>query len=143
VGGWREETRSDLADADSRLSALAKGFSGEPSPDQLHSLWIAYVLVEKSVAFVKVELGVESPGQFVRMKAYQVPDERQSVSFSLDHLRRGARCLEEGDLKSSLRELRESRNYLRVLLREKRKARTRKASRERSARLLPRPSSSP
>jgi hypothetical protein len=127
VDDWKEETRRDLVEAESRLSTLAQSISGEPGPDQLMSLWHSYVLIEKSVAFIKVELEDENPGLHVSMKPYKIPDERQAVAFALNHLRNGVRSIAAGDLKGSLKELRESRNYLRVLLRAKRTLRTKKA----------------
>jgi hypothetical protein len=113
---WREETESDLKDAESRLSALEASLSGDPTGEQLRSTWRAYVDVEKSIAFIKVELDTESPGLFVNKGVYKVPDERQAVAFALGYLRRGTESFVSGDLENSLKQLRESRNYLRVLL---------------------------
>lgn len=84
-------------------------------------------MVEKSVAFIKLELDEENPGKFVNPKAYLVPDERQAMGIALRFLREAERSFKEGDLLSSLRSLRESRNYLRVLIREKRRVKVRKA----------------
>jgi hypothetical protein len=119
LGDWKEETRADLDDAEARLASLAGSLSGEPTADQIGSIWRAYVSVEKSVAFIKVELESESPGVFVNKKVYRVPDERQAVVFALASLRRGAESFAAGDFETSLKQLRESRNYLRVLLIDK------------------------
>jgi len=116
LGDWREETESDLKDAESRLSALEDSLSGDPTGEQVKSTWRAYVDVEKSIAFIKVELDSESPGLFVNKEVYKVPDERQAIRFALAYLRRGAESFASGDLQNSLKQLRESRNYLRVLL---------------------------
>ncbi|HME19066.1 MAG TPA: hypothetical protein VKF15_04985 [Nitrososphaerales archaeon] len=116
MGDWREETESDLKDAESRLSALEDSLSGDPTGEQVKSTWRAYVDVEKSIAFIKVELDSESPGLFVNKEVYKVPDERQAIRFALAYLRRGAESFASGDLQNSLKQLRESRNYLRVLL---------------------------
>jgi len=113
---WRKETGADLKDAESRLSSVESLLSGDPSKEQLDSVWRAYVDIEKSVAFIKVELDTENPGVFVNKRIYRVPDERQAVRFALDYLRRGAERFAVGDLETSLKQLRESRNYLRVLL---------------------------
>jgi hypothetical protein len=133
VEDWKEETVADLRDAESKLAPLLTSLSGEPTDEQLASIWRAYVDVEKSVVFVRVELDEENPGRFVNVKAYRVPDERQAVSFALSHLREGTRLFESGELARSLGELRESRNYLRVLLREKGLLRARRIRASRSA----------
>jgi hypothetical protein len=133
VEDWKEETAADLRDAKSRLAPLLVSLSGDPTDEQLESIWRAYVDVEKSVVFVRVELDEENPGRFVNAKAYKVPDERQAVSFALNHLGEGARLFESGELARSLAELRESRNYLRVLLREKGLLRARRIKTSRSA----------
>jgi hypothetical protein len=133
VEDWEEETAADLRDAESRLAPLLLSLSGEPTDEQLESIWRAYVNVEKSVVFVRVELDEDNPGRFVNARAYRVPDERQAVSFALNHLREGARLFESGELAGSLGELRESRNYLRVLLREKGLLKARRIRASRSA----------
>jgi len=88
---------------------------------------MAYLLVEKSVAFIKFDLDEENPGRFIRLKAYAVPDERQALQFALKNLRKGTSDFALGDFVQALKNLRECRNYLRALLREKRLARARKA----------------
>lgn len=93
------------------------------SREQVHTLWLSYLMVEKSVAFIKIELDEENPGRFIKLKPYEVPDERQSIGFALRHLESARQLLDAGSLGASLRELRESRNYLRVLLRRVRRQR--------------------
>jgi hypothetical protein len=127
VSQWRKETEADLAEAAGRIESVLKAVSGEPSADQIHSIWTAYLKVEKSVAFIKFELDEENPGRFIRLKAYSIPDERQALQFSLKNLRKGTDDFVLGDFRQALRYLRESRNYLRALLREKRLERARKA----------------
>ena len=127
VSEWREETTNDLADARRRLESLLDEVSGEPSAEQLRSVWRAYLEIEKSIAFIKFELDEENPGVFVKLKPYTVPDERQGLQFALRNLKKGADSFRLGEFKQALRELREGRNYLRSLLREKRLLRTRKA----------------
>lgn len=127
VSEWRNETTNDLADARRRLESLLDKVSGELSSEQLRSIWRAYLEIEKSIAFIKFELDEENPGVFVKLKPYAVPDERQALQFALRNLKKGAESFTLGDFKQALRELREGRNYLRVLLREKRLLRTRKA----------------
>ncbi|HEV2138774.1 MAG TPA: hypothetical protein VGR53_08020 [Nitrososphaerales archaeon] len=124
---WRDETTSDLADARRRLESLLDKVSGEPSAEQLRSVWRAYLEIEKSIAFIKFELDEENPGVFVKLNPYAVPDERQALQFALRNLKKGADSFRLGEFKQALRELREGRNYLRALLREKRLLRTRKA----------------
>jgi len=121
--GWRQETRGDLARAAAQLDTLAAAISGSLSGDQVHSLWLSYLLVEKSVAFIKIELDEENPGRFIKQKPYEVPDERQAIAFALRHLAIATQGFDAGDLGGSLRELRESRNYLRVLLKRVRRQR--------------------
>jgi hypothetical protein len=127
VSQWRKETEADLAEAAGRIESVLKGVSGEPSADQIHSIWTAYLKVEKSVAFIKFELDEENPGRFIRLKAYSIPDERQALQFSLKNLKKGTDDFVLGDFRQALRYLRESRNYLRALLRQKRLERARKA----------------
>jgi len=127
VDDWKEETRRDLIRADRSLATLTESVSGEPGPEQLRALWEAYLLVEKSVTFIKLELDEENPGRFVNPKVYAVPDERQATVIALKFLRRAETSFGKGDLMGSLGPLREARNYLRVLLKEKRRLRIKKA----------------
>ncbi len=120
------ETKADLADAEARLSSLIASISGDPTRDQMHSIWVSYVDLEKSIVFVRVEIDEENPGRFISPKRYKVPDERQALQFSLKHLRRGSQSFAAGDYIGSLRDLREARNYLRVLLRESSRPRARR-----------------
>jgi hypothetical protein len=127
VSEWRRETSGDLLDAARRIEGALKSFSGDPSTEQVLSVWTAYLKVEKSVAFIKFDLDEENPGRFIKLKAYAVPDERQALQFALKNLRKGAESFELGDFRLALRDLRECRNYLRALLREQRLKRARKA----------------
>jgi len=127
VSGWRDETSLDLASAERRISSVIGSLSGEPSDEQIGSIWSAYAEVEKSVAFIKFDLDEENPGRFTKLSNYRVPDERQALQFALKNLRKGADDFALGDFHQSLKELREARNYLRALLREKRLRRVRKA----------------
>lgn len=120
VSEWRRETASDLADAAKKIDSALVSVSGEPTPDQLRSVWLAYVMVEKSVAFIKFELDEENPGRFVKLRQYRVPDERQALGIARRYLGKGTDDFLLGDFKGALKNLRESRNYLRALLREKR-----------------------
>ena len=124
---WRAETASDLEDAVRRIEGALQGVAGEPTEEQVRSVWMAYVDVEKSIAFIKFDLDEENPGRFVKLRAYSVPDERQALQFALRSLKKGAANFGLGDFRLALKDLRESRNYLRALLREKRLARARKA----------------
>jgi hypothetical protein len=125
---WRRETGADLGQALANLSSLASTVSGELSREQARTLWLSYLLVEKSVAFVKLELDEENPGRFIDQKRYSVPDERQAIGFAMKHLQEAIDRFGANDLVSSLKELRESRNYLRVLLKSVRRHRTKRAS---------------
>jgi hypothetical protein len=127
VSEWRNETNNDLADARRRLESLLDKVSGEPSTEQLRSIWRAYLETEKSIAFIKFDLDEENPGVFVKLKPYLVPDERQALQFALRNLKKGAESFRLGDFRQALKELREGRNYLRALLREKRLLKSRKA----------------
>jgi len=75
------------------------------------------------VAFIKIELDEENPGRFIKQRPYEVPDERQAIGFAQRHLKVAIQGFDAGDLGGSLRELRESRNYLRVLLKRVRRER--------------------
>jgi hypothetical protein len=127
VSEWRIETTSDLAEAEQRIETVLKSLSGEPTKEELLSVWLAYIKVEKSVAFIKFDLDEENPGRFIKLKLYGVPDERQSLQFALKNLKKGSDDFALGDFRQALRDLREARNYLRALLRQKRIARARRA----------------
>jgi len=127
VSDWRSETRSDLKDAEERIVALIAEISGEPTKEQVHSIWRAYLDVEKSIVFIRVEIDEENPGRFVNAKQYSVPDERQALQFALKNLRKGSESFALGDYGGSLRQLREARNYLRLILRAKRRIRAKEA----------------
>jgi len=126
MSSWREETASDLEEARNRIESALDSISGEPTGEQMKSIWRAYVAVEKSVAFIRVELDEENPGRFLKIRAYAVPDERQALQFALRNLRKGSESFRLGDFVQALKELRESRNYLRALLREKEMLKARK-----------------
>ncbi len=124
---WRRETSSDLADASRRIDDALASVAGEPSADQVRSVWKAYLEVEKSIAFIRFDLDEENPGRFINLKAFAVPDERQALQFALRSLKKGSENFALGDFRQALRDLRESRNYLRALLREQRLRRARRA----------------
>lgn len=124
---WRSETRADLDDARRKMESALEGVRGEPTEEQLMSVWTAYLEVEKSVAFIKADLDEENPGRFIKLRSYAVPDERQALQFALKNLKKGSDNFSFGDFHQALKDLRESRNYLRALLREKRLKRTRSA----------------
>ena len=65
--------------------------------------------------------------QVERTEPGLIPDERQALHFALKSLMKGTDAFRLGDFHQSLRDLREARNYLRALLREKRLRRARKA----------------
>lgn len=127
MSSWKSETGADLDEAERRITEVVKSLRGEPSDSQLDSIWRAYLLMEKSVVFVKVELDEENPGKVVKMGTYSVPDERQALQFAIRNLLKGRESFRLGDFSMALKELRESRNYLRVLLRQKKLARLRRA----------------
>jgi hypothetical protein len=129
VSEWRKETSADLADASMRIERMLRSVSGEPSTDEVRSIWTAYLEVEKSIAFIKFDMDEENPGRFIKLKTYAVPDERQALQFALKNLKKGAENFELGDFRLALKDLREARNYLRALLREQRLKRVRKARR--------------
>jgi hypothetical protein len=127
VSEWRTETGADLDDATRRIESALESVAGEPSDEQVRSIWIAYIKVEKSIAFIRFDLDEENPGRFIRLKSYSVPDERQALVFALRNLKKGADSFSLGDFRQALKELREARNYLRALIREKRLKRARRA----------------
>lgn len=124
---WRRETSADLDDAFRRIEGTLQSTAGEPSAEQVRSIWRAYLEVEKSIAFIKFDINEENPGRFIKLRAYAVPDERQALQFALKCLKRGTENFELGDFRLALKDLRESRNYLRALLREQRLKRARRA----------------
>lgn len=124
---WRSETKDDLRSAEATLRELSSSLVGEPDEKQLRSIWLAYLRIEKSVIFIRVELDEENPNRFIKPKVYAVPDERQAIGIALRSLRDAIAFFEAGELSRSLKPLRESRNYLRVLLRQKRLLRAKKA----------------
>jgi len=125
---WLEETVEELEGSLRRLERVAEEIRGEPTATQVHDVWLSYLYVEKGVAFIKLELGEENPGRFINIKKYDVPDERQAIGFAIKNLRFGLETVRRGDLGPSLKPLRESRNYLRALLRKKQLMRRRAAS---------------
>jgi hypothetical protein len=127
MSGWRRETAGDLAAASDMLEGALKSLTGEPKKGELRSVWLAYVKIEKSVAFIKFDLDEENPGRFIKLKPYQIPDERQALQFALKSLKKGTDDFNLGDFSQALKNLREARNYLRALLRQKRLARARNA----------------
>lgn len=126
VSEWRAETAQDLEGARARLEAALREVSGEPSEAQILSIWKAYVRIEKSIAFIRLDFEEENPGRFISLRRYAVPDERQALRFALRSLTKGSESFALGDFALSLKDLREARNYLRALLREKRLRRVRK-----------------
>jgi hypothetical protein len=124
---WREETARELRSAAERLASVARGLAGEPDEEEMREVWLAYVLVEKGIFFIKVELDEENPGRMIDAKRYAVPDERQALQFAMKNLKKGTESFALGDLFDSLKWLRESRNYLRVLLRQKSLRKVRRA----------------
>ena len=129
MGGWRTETSHDLSDAGSKIESVLASPPARLTEDQVRVVWLAYVEVEKSIAFVRFDIDEENPGRFIRLKGYAVPDERQALQFALKYLKRGSESFSLGDFRETLRWLRESRNYLRALLRERRLERVRRARR--------------
>ncbi len=132
VEDWRRETAADLQDAERRLEELIPAVSGEPTVQQLRSIWRSYLDVEKSIAFIRADLDEENPGRFISAKQFSVPDERQALQFALKDVRKGSHSFTLGDFRQALKELRESRNYLRVLLRDKRRLKTKAAKASRA-----------
>lgn len=124
---WRRETGDDLRSAEASLERISSSLSGEPDDEQLRSIWEAYLRIEKGVAFVRVDLDEENPNRFIKPRVYAVPDERQSIEIALRYLRAAIESFDAGELSMCLKPLRESRNYLRVLLRRKRLLRARRA----------------
>ncbi len=118
MSDWREETSLDLKDARLRIEAAIGSISGDPTEAQVRSIWLAYVWLEKSIVFIRLEIHEENPGRFISAKAYRVPDERQALQFALRNLVKGSQSFEAGAFGQALKELREARNYLRVLVKE-------------------------
>jgi hypothetical protein len=124
VSGSHDEIEAVLASAAQTLNVLARSVAGAPDETQLRGIWKCYVAIEKSIALIKLELeeqdvSAEQPGRFVDKKAYVVPDERQALNFASESLRLGLAILRTGEIQRGLKELRESRNYLRMLIRRR------------------------
>ena len=124
---WRVETAGDLADAKVGLESTAKSLSGEPTAAQVRSVWTAYVKIEKSIAFIRLELDEENPGRFIPLGRYSVPDERQALQFASNSLSKGSDSFSLGDFHLALKDLWEARNNLRAFLRKERLKRARRA----------------
>jgi hypothetical protein len=116
---WLETTLGELAKALASLESVRDQTRSRLTEPQVHEVWEDYVYIEKAVAFVKIELGVENPNRFINAKPYLVPDERQAMSFASRELASALQLLRQRDLSAGLKRLRESRNYLRFLLRRK------------------------
>jgi hypothetical protein len=125
MDSWLDETQQELRAAEVNLNNLREGLVHEhPTERDLAEIWKCYLAVEKAVVYIKVELDEENPGRFVNTKAYIVVDERDALRSAREYLTEGISSIQKGELKPALRALRESRNYLRMLL--KRKGQTRK-----------------
>jgi len=129
VTDWRQEVEAELDSALRRLTALAPEVKGNLTAEQAREVWGCYLLVEKGVAFIKLELDDGGAGRFVEKKSYSVPDDRQAISLAATALRAGAAEFAAGRMPSGLRSIRDARNHLRMLLR-----RTRLSSRRPAAR---------
>lgn len=127
VEDWRREAAGGLKDARRMIEELLPSISGEPTVQQTRSIWRSYLEVEKAIVFIRIEIDEENPGHFVTAKQFAVPDERQALRFALKNLSKGTENFSLGDFRQALVELRASRNYLRVLLRDKRRLKTRNA----------------
>lgn len=125
---WKREIEAELGSALKKLDSLTPAMEGILTRDQLEEIWDCYISVEKGVVFVKLELEEEQAARFVQKKAYSVPDDRQAVSFAALNLRTALGEVEAGNLSSALKALRESRNYLRMLLRRERLAARKRAA---------------
>ncbi|MDG6988926.1 MAG: hypothetical protein JRN21_06325 [Nitrososphaerota archaeon] len=123
---WRAETAGDLGEAKAALESVARSLSGEATAAQVRSVWAAYARIEKSIAFIRLEIEEENPGRFIPLGRYAVPDERQAMQFALKSLSKGADSFTLGDFRLALRDLRDARNYLRAFLRRERLKRVRK-----------------
>lgn len=123
---WRTETTRDLGEAKAALESAAKSLSGEATATQVRSVWAAYARIEKSVAFIRLEIEEENPGRFIPLGRYAVPDERQAIQFALKRLSKGTDSFALGDFRLALKDLRDARNYLRAFLRRERLKRVRK-----------------
>jgi hypothetical protein len=118
-----EEISDDLKGAEILLKSLVGTGSGDEFPEE-KKVWLVYLTLEKSVALLKLNLSVESPGRFVTIKSG--PKEWAGLLARASRsLGDGRRLLEEGKLEEALETLRTPRNCLRVFLRDRRKLRLR------------------
>lgn len=116
-----DDLLQDLARLLKSLSDIIEASGVSPPSDE--AVWSVYAGMEKTVAILRLRLGVESPGVFNELPRAASPE--ALLLPALEKMGRGIRAIGEGELENGLDELRSSRNYLRGFLAEKRRARMR------------------
>lgn len=113
---------NELRDAHVKLDSLrSKIKDAEISISLEHDLWLVYLLVEKSIAILKFSFSIEDPGKFINLK--MVEDERKLINIAYASLSNGIELIESGSTEKAIESLRNSRNYLRLLIKRLRKRR--------------------
>ncbi len=117
----------ELKDSLSAITAVQVTGEGAISgPDSELGIWRAYLKLETNLAILKLELGVENPGEFV-IDESKSRDPLQYLKDASHALGSGVKLLEAGEAASAWTDLRSARNCLRFYLREARKLRLRSA----------------
>jgi hypothetical protein len=131
-----EDLRQALALLSDELSSLVEDRPASPPGEQ--QVWPIYSGMEKTVAKLKLRLGVERPGVFQEVPTSKTPE--LLLTLALERMKGGIQKMDERHLLESLESLREARNYLRGYLSEKHKVKMRE---KRQAALARRSSASP
>ena len=121
------KTLLELNDAIAGItSVLNPPGDGMSAVDKEQEIWRAYLMLEKNVALMRLELGVENPGEFIKDESKSREPSRY-LRDALSALAGGIRLLDGGESARGWRELRLARNDLRFYLREVRRLRLRTA----------------
>jgi hypothetical protein len=113
----------ELEEAKQILAALAPESRGASESED--PVWRAYVKVETCVVMLKMDIGEDSPGKFVPIPR-KPPGPSELVEAAISSIEAGLGQLQQGQDTEALSSLRSGRNNLRIYLREKQLARTRR-----------------
>jgi hypothetical protein len=122
VQDGKAKTIQELGDASSAITSVLNPSAATSDAEKEQKIWEAYLILEKNVALLKLELAVERPGEFVKDELKSANTE-QYLEDALSGLGAGITFLEAGNSGDAWGKLRTARNDLRFYLRETRKSR--------------------
>ena len=121
--GAFEDISTAIAELTESLTSVV-GRSRAAAPGEME-VWPLYALAEKTVAKMKLRLGVERPGVLSEIPRSKVPSE--FLEAALKSLRAAGSQVSEGELVVALESLRSARTFLRAYLAELARVRSRQA----------------